>query len=122
MEATPSFSSARTPFSAARDPVEEPDGSRLRRRNEHIQRLESAGIDVTAAHRNDQFELRDWTDTHLRGGQLGQREMLALFEEVVKEAEQQGFPLIRFVTYMEWALETERDLNDLLEYLVNRCR
>ena len=87
-----------------------------RQRDEHIRQLASAGIDVAAAHKNDQFELRDWTDTHLRGGQFDQHKTLALFEEVVRNAREKGFPLIRFVTQMEWALETELDLDDLLEY------
>jgi DcmR-like sensory protein len=44
-----------------------------RRRDEHIRRLASAGIDVTAVHKNGQFELRDCTDTHVRGGQFDLR-------------------------------------------------
>ncbi len=87
-----------------------------RRRDEHIRRLASAGIDVTAVHKNGQFELRDWTDTHLRGGQFDQHKTLALFEKVVRDAKEKGFPLIRFVTQMEWALETELGPNDPLEY------
>ncbi len=87
-----------------------------RRRDEHIRRLASAGIDVAAVHKDGQFELRDWTDTHLRGGQFDQHKTLALFGRVVRDAKEKGFPLIRFVTQMEWVLETELDLNDLLEY------
>jgi hypothetical protein len=87
-----------------------------RRRDEHIRRLASSGIDVAAVHKNDQFEVRDWTDTHLCGGQFDQHKTLALFERVVRDAKEKGFPLIRFVTQMEWVLETELDLNDLLKY------
>jgi MEDS: MEthanogen/methylotroph, DcmR Sensory domain len=45
-----------------------------------------------------------------------QHKKLALFEGVAKDAKEKGFPLIGFVTQMEWALETELDLNDLLKY------
>jgi len=86
-----------------------------RRRDEHMQRLALAGIDLTAVEKNDQLELRDWSNTHLSGGQFDQRKTLALFERVVRDANEKGFPLIRFVTQMEWALETDVDLNVLLE-------
>jgi hypothetical protein len=86
------------------------------RRNEHQRRLASAGIDMESALRNGQFELRDWHNTHLRDGVFDQSNTLALFQQVVKQAMQNGFPLIRFVTHMEWALEAEMDVNDLLAY------
>ena len=75
------------------------------RRDEHFQRLASAGIDVAAARDSGQLELRTWVDTHLRDGEFNQDKTLALFEAVVKDSKEQGFPLIRFVTHMEWALE-----------------
>jgi len=87
-----------------------------RRREEHMQRLASAGVDVAAVQKNDQLELRDWSNTHLNGGQFNPHKTLALFEEVVKDAKTKNFSLIRFVTQMEWALETDLDLNELLEY------
>lgn len=34
----------------------------------------------------------------------------------MRDANEKGLPLIRFVTQMEWALETDVDLNVLLEY------
>jgi hypothetical protein len=71
------------------------------RRSEHMRRLASAGIDVTAVHKNGQLELREWTDTRLLGGQFDQYKTLALFEKVAREAKEKGFPLIRFVTQME---------------------
>ena len=71
---------------------------------------------MDTARQNGQFELRDWGNTHLRDGRCNLSNTLALFQEVVKDAKQKGFPLIRFVTHMEWALETEMDVNDLLEY------
>jgi hypothetical protein len=87
-----------------------------KRRNEHIERLATAGIDIEAAHRNGQFELRDWANTHLRDGGFDQSSTLGMFQQVVKQAKQDGFPLIRFITHMEWTLEVEMDANDLLEY------
>ena len=84
--------------------------------DEHLQRLASAGIEVTALHRSGQLELRDWTDTHLRDGQFDQSRTLALFEQIRTDARQQGFPLVRFITHIKWALETELGVDALLEY------
>lgn len=86
------------------------------RRGEHLHRLTSAGIDVNATCRSGQLELRSWADTHLRDGQFEQDRTLALFDKIVKASRQQGFPLIRFVTHMEWALEGRPGVDELLEY------
>lgn len=87
-----------------------------RRRSKHLKRLKSSGIDIEEAIRNGQFELRDWTNTHLRCSECNLSNTLALFQQVATDARQDGFPLVRFVTHMEWALETEMDVNDLLAY------
>ena len=84
--------------------------------DEHRLRLASAGIEAAALERAGQLELRDWANTHLRGGGFDPQKTLHLFEEVVKDAKQKGFPLIRFVTHMEWVLETKMEPNELLEY------
>jgi DcmR-like sensory protein len=86
------------------------------RRGEHLQRLEAEGIDVAAVLQNGQFELRTWSDTHLLDGYFDSRRTLELFEEVVKGAKRQRFPLTRFVTHMEWALKGKEQITDLLEY------
>jgi MEDS: MEthanogen/methylotroph, DcmR Sensory domain len=86
------------------------------RRAAHLRQFVSAGIDVTAARESGQLEVHDWTEMHLRGGRFDQDETLGLFEEVVKQAKRQGFPLIRFVTHMEWALKDLPGVGDLLEY------
>jgi hypothetical protein len=86
------------------------------RRHEHLGRLASAGIDVAAMFERGQFELSSWTDTHLREGRFDQHKTLALFEKVVRDSKEQGFPLIRFISHIEWALEKRPGVGDLLEY------
>ncbi len=44
------------------------------------------------------------------------RPVLAFWGKVGEGARRKGFPLVRFVSQMEWALETDLDLNELLEY------
>jgi hypothetical protein len=65
---------------------------------------------------NGRFELHTWSDTHLLGGRFDLHRTLELFEGVVKGAKRQGYPLTRFVTQMEWALNDKEGITDLLEY------
>jgi hypothetical protein len=87
-----------------------------RQREEHIRWLASAGINVAGANNDEQVEVLDWTDSHLRGGRFDQEWTLAFWPKVASDARKKGFPLVRFVSQMEWALETDMDLNELLEY------
>jgi hypothetical protein len=85
-------------------------------RDEHLRRLESAGIDVAAVGHSGQFELYNWADAYLREGHFDQDRMLALIQEVLKGGSQQGFRLTRLVAHMEWALEDRPGVDDLVEY------
>ena len=85
-------------------------------RDDHLRRLESVGIDVTATQQNGQFELLNWEDAYLREGHFDQDKMLALIEEVLENGMQQGFSLTRLVAHMEWALEDRPGVDDLVEY------
>jgi len=87
-----------------------------RQREEHVRWLNSGGIDVASRHDDGQIEIRDWTDTHLRNGRFDQEWALGFWEKDRCESKSKGFPLVRFVTQMEWVLETDMDLNELLEY------
>ena len=85
-------------------------------RDEHMRRLESAGIDVSERRKDGQFELLNWEDAYLREGHFDQDKMLALIEEVLEEGGRLGFPLTRLVAHMEWALEDRPGVDDLVEY------
>jgi hypothetical protein len=85
-------------------------------RAEHALRLASAGIDVEAAEKRGQFELRNWADAYLRDGHFDQDRMLALIQEVLDGGIEQGFALTRLVAHMEWALEDRPGVDDLVEY------
>jgi hypothetical protein len=91
-------------------------------REEHLRRLESAGIDVTAAQRSGQFNLFDWHDTYFRNGHFDQNRALALVEEVLKDGERQGFSLTRAVGHMEWALEERPGVASLVDWVEYEAR
>lgn len=87
-----------------------------RQRESHIHWLTSAGIDCDAAQNKGQIEVLDWTESHLRGGTFNQDWTLAFWQKSADEARQKGFSRVRFVSQMEWALEANLDLDELLEY------
>lgn len=87
-----------------------------KKREEHTRWLSSSGIDVAAMHDKDQLEILDWTESHVRDGRFDCERTLAFWETAAHNARCKGFPLVRFVSEMEWVLETDLDLNELLEY------
>lgn len=87
-----------------------------RQREAHIRWLRSAGMDVDSAHNNRQVEVLDWTESHLRDGRFDQEWTLAFWPKVASDAKKNGFPRVRFVSQMEWALEADLDMTELLEY------
>jgi hypothetical protein len=87
-----------------------------RQREDHVRRLESAGIDLEAARAHGQFDFYDWEETYLPGGHFDQDRMLAMWRDTLQSASEKGFPRTRLVAHMEWCLEDREGVNDVLEY------
>ena len=85
-------------------------------RDDYVDRLAAADIDVAADMSRGQFELRTWDEAYLRNGHFDQESMLALIQEVLDGGRQAGYPLTRLVAHMEWALEDRPGVDDLVEY------
>jgi hypothetical protein len=85
-------------------------------REEHMQRLSAAGVDLFTAQRNGQFELRNNTEVYLRDGRFDQDRMLQVFEQLAGGDAKGGFPLSRIVCHMEWAIETGSHIQDVVEF------
>ena len=86
------------------------------RRDDHLQRLVAAGIDLAAAERKRQLELRTNTDAYLRDGRFDQDRMLEVFDELVSANIREGFPVSRIVCQMDWAAEDRSHIDDLVEF------
>ena len=89
-----------------------------RQRDERRERIGSLGIDLEAAERSGQLEVRPWESAHLREGRFDQYAMLALVEEVLGKGKDQ-FGFTRFWANMEWSLEDFPGVDDIVEY---ECR
>jgi hypothetical protein len=87
-----------------------------RHRQERLERLKKADIDVDAATRSGQLELRAWEQAYLRTGRFEQHAMLALIEEVLGGGKTEGYGLTRLWANMEWALEKMPGVEDIIEY------
>ena len=85
-------------------------------RDDHAQRLESAGINVNRAAISGQLELCDWDQAYFPDGRFDQDRMLRMRQEVLSAASGRGYARTRLVAHMEWAFENREGVNDLVEY------
>jgi hypothetical protein len=85
-------------------------------RNQHLQYLQSAGIQTETVEQSGQLELRNWYEAYLLDGHFNQDRMLSMLQGVLDESRQAGYPLTRLVAHMEWALEDRPGVTDIVEY------
>src|SRR3989441_10558220 len=85
-------------------------------REEHLEQLRSAGIDVATAQRRRQLEVATPQETYLRGGRFNKDAMLALIQEALKTGTTLGFPLTRLIAHAETVVEDWSSVNEWIEY------
>jgi AcrR family transcriptional regulator len=78
-----------------------------KRRDAHIERLRSSGIDVSAATASRQLEVLTWEESYLRGGSLDGSAQLSFVRDRFAEGPGLGYSRTRLIGSMEWALGTE---------------
>ena len=86
------------------------------RRQDHLQRLQEAGVDTSGTEADGRLVIRHWEDTYLQDGHFDQHRQISLFERLLLEGKKQGYPLTRFVAAMEWSLLDRPGVHDLIEY------
>jgi hypothetical protein len=87
-----------------------------KRREDHLRRLEDAGVDVEEATASGQLEVHPWEDGPLHGERFDQDTWLAGFEEVLQAGPGSGYPKTRFLAQMEWALVDLPGIEDMIEF------
>ena len=86
-------------------------------RQQHLQRLAQAGIDLTASLKSGQLQIRINTEVYLRDGRFDQDRMLAAFEEMASSARTaEGYPMSRIVCRMDWASGNQSRIDDVIEF------
>jgi hypothetical protein len=87
------------------------------KRQEHLQRLAEAGINVREAMTAGRLEVLPWSDAYVRDHQFDQSAMLAEVEQLIQSGAAAGYALTRLVGHhMDWALHDESGVNNLVEY------
>jgi hypothetical protein len=88
-------------------------------RDDHLRRLQAAGIDLVLAHATGQFELQDWNEAYLRGGAFDPDRMLATMQRVLTTGREQGFAHTHIIGPGTWGTVARPGVqhqDDLLEY------
>jgi hypothetical protein len=87
-----------------------------KRREDHLERLADAGIDVDEAMASGQLEVRPWEDGPLHGERFDQDTWLAGFEDVLRSGPASGYAKTRFLAQMEWALVDLPGIENIIEF------
>jgi MEDS: MEthanogen/methylotroph, DcmR Sensory domain len=85
-------------------------------RDHHLQRLATAGIDVSTTQASGQLELRTTTETYLTNERFDQDRMLASFERLASGNAVGGFPFSRILCHMEWVKDLGSNVDDVVEF------
>lgn len=84
--------------------------------HEHCQRLSDTGIPIDSPSMAQQLNILASEDTYLKDGFFGAEKMLALLEEALIEAENEGYESVRACGEMVWALKDVPGTDELIEY------
>ena len=87
-----------------------------RYRQEHLDQLRSAGIDVRAAQQRRQLEVAAPDEVYLRNGRFDKEAMLEVIQEALKAGPTLGFPLTRLIAHAEAVLQDGSVANEWIEY------
>jgi hypothetical protein len=85
-------------------------------REEHLEQLRNAGVDLVQAQHCRHLEVALPEDTYLRGGTFNKDAMLALIQEALKAGQALGFPLTRLVAHAETVVDDWSSANEWVEY------
>ncbi|MGC2151881.1 MAG: MEDS domain-containing protein, partial [Terriglobales bacterium] len=85
-------------------------------RQDHMRRLAAAGIDADAAEQNEQLEVRINTDVYLPDGRFDADRMIAVFEQLASGSSSSAYPMSRICCRMDWAVEGQSHLDDVIEF------
>src|SRR5918996_2892033 len=85
-------------------------------RNEHLERLAAAGIDVDAAARRGQLDVRTWPDFYLVDGRFEPERTVRLLKGGLDEGRGHGYLATRAIGFMHWALERAPGVDAITSY------
>ncbi|SEU42654.1 MEDS: MEthanogen/methylotroph, DcmR Sensory domain [Myxococcus fulvus] len=84
--------------------------------DDHVENLKATGIDVEGCCASGQLEVLTWEHGYLKDGGFDPDSMFALFEQAITQSEAAGYPRMRIIGHMEWALEKRSGVEQLIAY------
>jgi MEDS: MEthanogen/methylotroph, DcmR Sensory domain len=86
-------------------------------REEYLQRLAEAGVDVRGMMEAGQLEVLPWTDMYVRDHQFDQDAMLASVEKIMQSGTGAGYARTKLVGHhMDWLFRDQAAVRNLVEY------
>jgi enamine deaminase RidA (YjgF/YER057c/UK114 family) len=85
-------------------------------RQDHLERLTEGGIDPAAMQRSGQLELHINTDVYLPDGRFVPDRIITAFEQLASGNSTAGYPLSRICCRMEWAVNDQSHVDDVIEF------
>src|ERR687887_239736 len=86
------------------------------KRDEHLERLAAAGIDVDAAAARGQLDVRTWPDFYLVDGRFEPERTVRLLKDGLDEGRGLGYVATRAIGFMDWALERALGVDAITSY------
>jgi hypothetical protein len=85
-------------------------------REDHLQRLDAAGIDIATAQASGQLDVRINSEVYLPEGRFDADRMIAAFEQLASANSAEGYPLSRVCCRMDWAVRDQSHVDDVIEF------
>ncbi|MBV8086123.1 MAG: MEDS domain-containing protein [Chloroflexi bacterium] len=82
----------------------------------HLEWLESLGVDVDGLQARSRLDVKTWDETYLQGGRFDQERWIERLATTLDDFDRTGFPVVRLMADMEWALQDRPGVGDLVEY------
>jgi hypothetical protein len=86
------------------------------KREEHLDRLRGAGLDVDALQRSGQLEVATWDQFPPPGGTFDQDTTIAAVLEILDRAKEDGYRLTRLICAAPWGEEGRPDVENFMTY------
>ncbi len=86
------------------------------RKDDHVARMRRAGVPMDGLQEAGTLSVHGWEETYLVGGEFDKDRMLSALSAVVEDRKARGFPRLRGMGNMEWALKGAPGTEQLLEY------
>jgi hypothetical protein len=85
-------------------------------REDHLQRLAEAGIDLAAAQQSGQLEVNINKDVYLPDGRFDPDRMISVFERLASGNAGEGYSLSRICCRMDWTVKDQSHVDDVIEF------